>query len=1125
MRSQNVLRRSRGLFRTKSPLSLYSSSIPPRLPRKSAAKRFLPPHEKRLVSTDNQTLGASASAPPPETPSEEPSDISDASSTSLPDDLDKLKGKRRIVSSSSTSKERETVEIPEGLHILWNPDELPSEPLNPGSVPPPEILEEVLHNLLATLHPHTQHRAAYPPPLAQSEEPTLALYCPIEGGDYIIDSTVVELARRTGSEVLVLDAVQLAAGEWGYFGPGTSPLHELNLHLTNLQAASSLKLPRNPLHFASSGPSSNKSSSMSSYSEDFDEDEPEFSPPRQMMFTVMTPLRRGSSTTVIKSKRAAPPSKVKVFFDSLVNLPSNSTGPVSRPRIIYIRDFPTLASTASAWYPYLRDAVSQRRKGPMTRSSSPVPNPITIVFGMSPPLFPPPDRPMHPTGSGVLSLLMNRSASPMFPTSNPKPDKVDWSESPVAEQAREKRLQQRLKSWERGENVAMDEHDKYTEDPSDSAGRRRSDVIVLEGSIPSQSGFSMPVPSGSSGTVEDAEGPSFYRTSVLVPSVRSVSDERDYRVLRRREINELTMRMAIGQVGGKLSEESVSFKGGFSTTANAQSTGETNKTELVPEPSSTDSHLQEINFSSSSPETSEQEPIPKRMWDDPKMWEAWGGQLESWSTVKDIAHRAIGGVVASREATKRPTLEHTNVSWSDVHYAWGAVHGALEYRKSWLKDSVPVARKLEDEPETEQRAKLGYDQVIESVKNDPEIDPHEQRLLSSIVDAATMTTSFSQVHLPAHTIDSIRSIVSLPLLHPGAFQTGILKQHGMTGCLLFGPPGTGKTLVVRALAKEAGCRMMVISPSDVMDMYVGEGEKLVHAVFSLARKIAPCVIFLDEIDALFSARMSARESGSSFAHRGIITEFMQEMDGLKTSRDDNVIVIGATNRPFDLDDAVLRRLPRRLLVDLPGVPERQEILKILLRDEVLGDDVDIGVLARQTESFSGSDLKHLCVSAALDAVKEDIKLPWQVSSSLDSLDSPTTHDQVNADSKAIAGESTLEESKDEQVGTSPPLEEMPQPSDVKSTHSNSSSHLRTLARRHFDKALKEITPSSSESLGSLADLRKWNEEFGEGRKDRKRKSVWGRGRFGFTDKEAHSLEEGRVVPTIAVPSSDTSSSL
>lgn len=93
-------------------------------------------------------------------------------------------------------------------------------------------------------------------------------------------------------------------------------------------------------------------------------------------------------------------------------------------------------------------------------------------------------------------------------------------------------------------------------------------------------------------------------------------------------------------------------------------------------------------------------------------------------------------------------------------------------------------------------------------------------------------------------------------------------------------------------------------------------------MFSLARRMAPCVVFLDEIDALFGSRVSVRESGGAFAHRGVITEFMQEMDGLKSSQEDRVIVIGATNRPFDLDDAVLRRLPRRLLVDLPGKQER-----------------------------------------------------------------------------------------------------------------------------------------------------------------------------------------------------------
>ena len=92
-----------------------------------------------------------------------------------------------------------------------------------------------------------------------------------------------------------------------------------------------------------------------------------------------------------------------------------------------------------------------------------------------------------------------------------------------------------------------------------------------------------------------------------------------------------------------------------------------------------------------------------------------------------------------------------------------------------------------------------------------------------------------------------------------------------------------------------------------------------RAAFTLARRLAPCVVFIDEIDALFGAR---ERGGGDHAHRGTITEFMQEMDGLKSSKDDNIIVIGATNRPFALDDAVLRRLPRRLLVDLPGEKER-----------------------------------------------------------------------------------------------------------------------------------------------------------------------------------------------------------
>lgn len=146
--------------------------------------------------------------------------------------------------------------------------------------------------------------------------------------------------------------------------------------------------------------------------------------------------------------------------------------------------------------------------------------------------------------------------------------------------------------------------------------------------------------------------------------------------------------------------------------------------------------------------------------------------------------------------------------------------------------------------------------------------------------------------------------------------------------------------------------------------YVGEGEKLVRSVFSLARRLSPCIVFLDEIDALLGARSSRDTGGAASAHRGLVTEFMQEMDGLRSSASSNVVVVGATNRPFDLDDAVLRRLPRRLLIDLPGEAEREAILRIMLRGEEVGADVDVKGLAKRTEGFSGSDLKSRLLSTS-----------------------------------------------------------------------------------------------------------------------------------------------------------------
>ncbi len=116
----------------------------------------------------------------------------------------------------------ETIDWPAELDVLWAPSEdMEADAPDTATLPPPQILDEALNNLLITLHPQTQNRAVYASPHGPAVEPTLALYCPIEGGDYVIDATVKEMARRIGAEVLVLDSVQLAAGEWGSFGAGT----------------------------------------------------------------------------------------------------------------------------------------------------------------------------------------------------------------------------------------------------------------------------------------------------------------------------------------------------------------------------------------------------------------------------------------------------------------------------------------------------------------------------------------------------------------------------------------------------------------------------------------------------------------------------------------------------------------------------------------------------------------------------------------------------------------------------------------------------------------------------------------------------------------------------------------
>jgi SpoVK/Ycf46/Vps4 family AAA+-type ATPase len=340
---------------------------------------------------------------------------------------------------------------------------------------------------------------------------------------------------------------------------------------------------------------------------------------------------------------------------------------------------------------------------------------------------------------------------------------------------------------------------------------------------------------------------------------------------------------------------------------------------------------------------------------------------------------------------------------------------------------------------------------------------HEKRLMPGIANPSQIKTTFDQIHVPTDTVDSIRTLTSLSLLRPDAFNYGVLATEKISGALLYGPPGTGKTLLAKAVAKESGSTVLEVSGSQIMDKYVGEGEKNVTAIFSLARKLSPCIVFLDEADAIFSSRDVGRERTS---HRDILNQFLKEWDGLN---DLSVFVMVATNRPFDLDDAVIRRLPRRLLVDLPMEKDRAAILKIHLRGEQLDDSVDLAKIAKATPFYSGSDLKNLAVSAALACVKEENETAAKAAASSAPSEPASQSASPTADTAAA---------------TKPPQ--------LLRGLEYSFPDKRILFARHFDAALSEISASISENMSSLNAIKKFDEKYGD-KKGKKSKTVFGIG--------------------------------
>ncbi|EXC04127.1 ATPase family AAA domain-containing protein 1-A [Morus notabilis] len=315
----------------------------------------------------------------------------------------------------------------------------------------------------------------------------------------------------------------------------------------------------------------------------------------------------------------------------------------------------------------------------------------------------------------------------------------------------------------------------------------------------------------------------------------------------------------------------------------------------------------------------------------------------------------------------------------------------------------------------------------------------EKRLLADVIPPSDIGVTFDDIGALENVKDTLKELVMLPLQRPELFCKGQLTKP-CKGILLFGPPGTGKTMLAKAVATEAGANFINISMSSITSKWFGEGEKYVKAVFSLASKIAPSVIFVDEVDSMLGRR---ENPGEHEAMRKMKNEFMVNWDGLRTKDTERVLVLAATNRPFDLDEAVIRRLPRRLMVNLPDAPNRAKIIKVILAKEDLSSGVDFDAIATMTDGYSGSDLKNLCVTAAHRPIKE-----------------------------------ILEKEKKERAAAL--AEGKPAPA------LSGSEDIRPLNMEDFKYAHERVCASVSSESVNMTELLQWNELYGEGGSRRKK---------------------------------------